>query len=103
MTTKISELEKEGEMYEVEGIVIKVFDVKEVVSKKGNRLKVQNIDISDEPSSEDAISLRVTLWEDNTDKFKVGDRVVVKGYFERYNQYYQMKIPKDGYIKKLIE
>ena len=103
MITKISELGEEGKIYEVEGIVIKALDVREVVSKKGNRLKVQNIDISDDLESEDAVSLRVTLWEDDTNKFDVGDRVAVKGLFEKYNQYYQMRIPRDGYIKKLIE
>jgi len=102
-TTKISELEEEGRIYEVEGTVVKVLDVREVVTKKGNKLKVQNIDISDEPEAEDPITLRVTVWEGDTNKFQIGDRVAVKGIFERYNQYYQMKIPKDGYIKKLIQ
>jgi len=103
MPTKISELEKEGEIYEVEGTVIKVLDVKEVMSKKNGKLKVQNIDIKDDLDSEDAVSLRITLWQEDTNKFEVGDRVAVKGIFEKYNQYYQMKIPRDGYIKKLIQ
>ena len=103
MPTKISELEKEGEVYEVEGTVIKVLDVRDVVSKKGDKLKVQNIDISDDLESADAISLRITLWQDDTNKFEVGDKVAVKGFFEKYNQYYQMRIPRDGYIKKLTD
>jgi hypothetical protein len=100
MVTKINELEKEGEVYEIECVVKNALDIREVVSKKGDKLKVQNIDVVDD-DTENAINLRITLWNEKTGKFNIGDKVKVKGYFEKYKQYYMMRIPREGYIKKI--
>jgi len=90
--TKISELEKEGEVYEIEGIVIDVGEPKEVVVKSsGEKVKVQHIKVVDEGTVEP--KLTISLWGDNVGKYKIWDKIKVKGVFERFRGgYYFSKL-----------
>ncbi|MGC8588896.1 MAG: hypothetical protein ACP5LI_07735 [Hydrogenobaculum sp.] len=81
--TKISELEKEGEIYEIEGIVVDIEEPKEVIIKKsGEKVKVQHIRVADEGTIEP--TLTISLWREEAGKYKIGDKIKVKGIFERF-------------------
>ena len=90
--TKISELENEGDVYEIEGIVIDVEEPKEVVVKSsGEKVKVQHIIVVDEGTVEP--KLTISLWRDDVGKYKIGDKIKVKGVFERFRGgYYFSKL-----------
>jgi len=96
--TKINELQAGQGSVEVEATIKELEEVKEF-EKYGRMLKLRNILVSD-----DSGSVKMTLWNDDVDKFKVGDKIKVSnGYVNEFRDEKQLTAGKFGQIEKVGE
>lgn len=96
--TKISELQAGQEDVEVEG-TIKEFEEMKEFEKFGKQLKLRNAVLED-----DSGSVKLTLWNEDAEKYKVGDKVKIsKGYVNEFKDEKQLTSGKFGIIEKVGE
>ncbi|MBN2477664.1 DNA-binding protein [Candidatus Micrarchaeota archaeon] len=92
----ISELNEGMTDVSVEAEVVSVGEVKEI-NKYGNTLKVANVEIKD-----DSGSIKLTLWNENIDKVKEGDKIKIeKGYVRSFQGELQLTLGKNGTLEVL--
>lgn len=95
---KISELTKNQGSVNIEG-VIKELGEKRTFNKYGRQLIVVNAILDDGSGT-----IKLTLWNDDADRFKEGDRVkVTNGYVSEFQGEKQLTSGKFGKIEKLGE
>jgi len=94
--TKISELTTRQGSVEVEG-TIKEIEEPRTFNKYGRELRVANALIED-----DSGSIKLTLWNDDVDKYKQGDKVkITNGYVNEFQGEKQLTSGKFGKIEKI--
>jgi len=95
---KISELSVGQGNVEVEG-TIKEVEEPRTFNKFGKELKVANANLED-----DSGTIKLTLWNDDVDKYKAGDKVkVVNGYVNEFQGEKQLTSGKFGSMEKVEE
>jgi len=94
--TKISELTARQGSVEIEG-TIKEIEEPRTFNKFGRDLRVANAVLED-----DSGTVKLTLWNDEIDKFKSGDRVkITNGYVNEFQGEKQLTAGKFGKIEKV--
>lgn len=90
---KISEL-KQGEKADIEGTVKEIGEVRSFV-KFGRPLKVATATIED-----DSGSIKLSLWNEDVDKIKVGDKIrLTNGFCKEFQGEKQVTTGKLGKIE----
>ena len=93
---KISELEKGKTGVEVEGTIKEIGDVRSF-DKYGRTLRVANAVLTD-----DSGEVKLTLWNDDIEKVKQGDKVrITNGYVNEYQGEKQLTTGKTGKLEIL--
>lgn len=93
---KISELTIRQGSVEVEG-TIKEVEEPRTFDKFGKELRVSNAVLED-----DSGTIKLTLWNDEIDKFKAGDKVkITNGYVNEFQGEKQLTAGKFGKIEKV--
>jgi len=93
---KISELKVGAVNGEVEGEIIDLEDVREVMNKYGIKMKVAGGTLKD-----DSGEVKLTLWNDDAGKFKVGDKVkITNGWVSEFKGTKQFSSGRNGKIEK---
>lgn len=93
---KVAELQPRQGKVDVE---VSISDLQEArtISKPGFSGKVQNATVRD-----DSGSIKITLWNDDAEKYAVGDRIrISNGYVSEYQGELQLSAGKFGKIEKL--
>ena len=94
---KISDLKVNEGNVELEAVVKEVEEEPKVFQKFGKELKLQNIVVED-----DSGTVKVTLWNEDTGKFAVGDKVKISnGYVKEFQDEKQLTSGKFGSIEKV--
>ena len=95
---KVSELKSGQSNIEVEGEIKKIGEIREFNSY-GRQLRVATAKIQD-----DSGSIDLSLWNENIDKVKVGDKVkITNGYVKDFQGALQLTAGKFGKIKVIRE
>ncbi|WP_370574842.1 OB-fold nucleic acid binding domain-containing protein [Methanomethylovorans sp.] len=100
-STKISDIKDGMGSINVVGRLLDISDVRTFNKKDGSKGSVSNITIGD-----DTGKIRITLWDDKTDKMtelRLGDAVeVINGYAREnnFNQQVEIQVGNHGIIKK---
>jgi ssDNA-binding replication factor A large subunit len=92
---KIAEL-KAGDNAIVEGDVLEVFEVKEMVKKDGQRIILQEVLIDDKSAG-----ITLKLWDKQVNTLKEKDRVRVVGYVSSFRDVLGISTGKFGKIEVL--
>lgn len=96
-TTKISYITPLVKSATIEGVVTSAGEVRTVNKKDGSTAQVQSIIVAD-----DSGEIRLTLWEEDTGKFAVGDRIKVEsGFVTVYQEKVQLSKGKFGRLTKV--
>jgi replication factor A1 len=94
---KISDLKTGANNSVVEGEIVDLEDVREVMNKYGVKMKVTTATLKD-----DSGEIKLTLWNEDASKFKVGDRVrITNGWVSEFKGTKQISAGKNGKIDKL--
>ncbi|MCX8163551.1 MAG: OB-fold nucleic acid binding domain-containing protein [Candidatus Micrarchaeota archaeon] len=94
---KIADLKAGLSSIVVEGQITSIQEPKEVITKYGNKIKVSHATLADETGSID-----LTLWGEDSSRFKVGDRLLIEDCFvSEFKGNLQLSIRKGGKIKLL--
>jgi replication factor A1 len=94
----ISELHAGQGNVNVEGVITEVEDVR-TFNKYGKELRVANAMLQD-----DSGDVKLTLWNEDTVKFKQGDRIkIINGYVGEFQGEKQLSSGKFGKIEKVGE
>jgi len=95
---KISELNVGQGNVEVQGVVGEVGEIR-TFNKFGRELKVANAVLRD-----DSGSIRLSLWNEDADRFKEGDEVkIINGYVNEFQGEKQLTSGKFGSMEKVGE
>jgi replication factor A1 len=95
---KISELQAGQGSVEVEAVVKELEEPKSI-NKYGRELRLRGSVLED-----DSGSIKLTLWNDDVDKFQVGDKVKIEnGYVNEFQGDKQLTAGKFGKIEKVGE
>lgn len=95
---KISELQVRQGNVDVEGTIRSIGEARSF-DRFGKQIKVADALLED-----DSGSIKLTLWNDDIDKFKVGDRVkVTNGYVNEFQGEKQLTAGKFGKLEKVGE
>jgi len=93
---KINDLSANQNGVEIEAKVIELGDAK-TINKYGREIKLRTAVINDESGS-----IKLTLWNEDTDKFNVGDSVKISnGYVTEFQNEKQLTAGKFGKIAKI--
>ncbi|MEM0437919.1 MAG: OB-fold nucleic acid binding domain-containing protein [Candidatus Micrarchaeia archaeon] len=94
---KISEIKVGAMNGEVTGEIIDLENPREVMNKYGVKMKVATATLKD-----DSGEIKLTLWNDDAAKFKVGDKVKVSnGWVSEFKGTKQLSSGKGGKIEKV--
>lgn len=81
----------------IEAEVIDMEEPREVLNKFGVRMKVAKANIRD-----DSGEINLTLWNDDTGKFKVGDKIKLEnGWVTEFKGNLQVSAGKNGKLEKI--
>ncbi len=95
---KISELQIRQGNVEVEGTIKEIGEVR-TFDRYGRELRVANATLED-----DSGTITLTLWNDDIDNYKAGDKVkITNGYVNEFQGEKQLTSGKFGKIEKLRE
>lgn len=93
---KISELFARQGSVEVEGIIKEVGEVR-TFDKFGRQLRVADAILED-----DSGTIKLTLWNDDIDNYKAGDKIkIINGYVSEFQGEKQLTSGKFGKIEKI--
>jgi replication factor A1 len=94
---KISELKVGAMNGEIKGEIIDLEDAREVMNKYGVKMKVAAGTVKD-----DSGEIKLTLWNDDSGKFKVGDKIKLSnGWVSEFKGTKQVSSGKNGKIEKV--
>jgi len=95
---KINDLKAGEGKVEVEGTVKELEEVK-TFDKYGKELRLRNAVLED-----DSGFIKLTLWNEDVDKYAVGDKIkVINGYVNEFQNEKQLTAGKFGQIEKVGE
>lgn len=81
----------------IEAEIIDMEEPREVLNKFGVRMKVAKANIRD-----DSGEINLTLWNDDTGKFKVGDKIKLEnGWVTEFKGNLQVSAGKNGNLEKI--
>lgn len=93
---KISELKIRQGNIEVEGTIAEVGETK-TFNKMGKEGRVCNVTLKD-----DSGEIKLTLWNDDVDKYKAGDKIkITNGYVNEFQGEKQLTAGRFGKIEKV--
>ena len=93
---KISELKAEMNA-DIEGEIISIEDERYVRSRFGKNLRVANARMKD-----DSGEINLSLWEDDIDRFKVGDKIKIEsGWVSSFKDELRISVGRSGKITKM--
>ena len=96
--TNISELMVKQGNVEVQGVIKEIGETK-TFNKFGKELKVADAILEDESGS-----IKLTLWNDDSQRYKEGDKVkITNGYVNEFQGEKQLTAGKYGKIEKISE
>jgi replication factor A1 len=88
---KISEIQKGMSNVTTEGKVIDISDPREVQTRYGKK------NVADAMIEDDSGQIKVSLWENQIEAIKVGDKVSIQGgYVTEFREAMQLNIPRTG-------
>ncbi len=91
---KISEIQRGMSSVSVEGKIIDISEVREVNTRYGNK------SVADATIEDDSGQIKLTLWEDQIQSIRVGDKVTVTGgYVTEFRDVVQLNIPRSGKLE----
>ncbi len=91
---KIADLKQGMSNVELEAEIASVGDVREI-NKYGRSLRVENIMLKD-----DSGTIQMSLWNENIDKVKEGDKVHIKNaYINTFRDNIQVTLGRSGTIE----
>ena len=91
---KISEIQRGMSNVSVEGKIIDISEVREVNTRYGNK------SVADATIEDDSGQIKLTLWEDQIQSVRVGDKVTVTGgYVTEFRDVVQLNIPRSGKLE----
>ncbi len=92
----ISELKSGSSKVEIEGEIVSIDETREI-NKYGRKLRVANATIKD-----DSGSITLTLWNEDIDKVKAGDKIKIEnGYVNEFQNKLQLTRGKFGTLTVL--
>jgi ssDNA-binding replication factor A large subunit len=94
-TKRIADV-KDRENVTIEGTILEVYEVKDIVKKSGERISLQEVMIDDGDAS-----MTLTLWGEDANSLKENDKVKVRGFVTEYHNKKQISKGKFGKIEKL--
>jgi hypothetical protein len=99
--TKICEIVSGMKKIVVDGYIAEKSDVREVSGRyDGNTYRVCNFLLSETKASKKENSITLVLWEEDIERFRVGDKVQIEnGYATSFNANVQLNVGKFGKIK----
>jgi hypothetical protein len=99
--TKISELQNGMKKLVIQGFLTEKADVREVLGRMVQKTyKVCNFLLSETAKSTKDNSITLVIWDDDIDKFRVGDKVQINnGYTTSYQEQLQLNVGRYGTIK----
>ncbi|MEM5815300.1 MAG: OB-fold nucleic acid binding domain-containing protein [Candidatus Aenigmatarchaeota archaeon] len=93
---KIKQIKAGMNNIELEAKVIEKFEERTVLTRYGEK-RVAHIILEDESGK-----IKASLWEDQIDKFNVGDKIKISGaYSTEFRKNIQLNIPKKGKIERI--
>lgn len=95
-TKRIADV-KDRENVTIEGTILEVYEVKEIVKKSGERVSLQETMVDD---GDTAITL--TLWGEDINSLKENDRVKIQGWVIEYNGNKKISKGKYGKIEVIV-
>ena len=91
---EISEIREGMSNISLQAKVVEVSEVREVVTRFGRR------NVADAILEDASGQINLTLWQEQIDKVKVGDRVKIEGAFAtKFKDKLQLSIPRSGKIE----
>lgn len=91
---KISEIQRGMSNVSVEGKIIDISEVREVNTRYGKK------SVADATIEDDSGEIKLTLWEDQIQSIRVGDKVTVtSGYVTEFRDVVQLNIPRSGKLE----
>ncbi len=91
---KISEIQKGMSSVSVEGKVIDISEVREVNTRYGKK------QVADAQIDDGSGEIKLTLWENQIESVKIGDKVTVTGaYITEFRNVMQLNIPRSGKLE----
>lgn len=94
MILKINEIKRGISNVETEGKIIDISDHRDVNTRYGRRR------VADAMIEDDTGQIKLTLWENQIDSVKVGDKVhIAGGYVTEFRDALQLNIPKSGKLE----
>lgn len=91
---KISEIQRGMSNVSVEGKIIDISEVREVNTRYGKK------SVADATIEDDSGQIKLTLWEDQIQSIRVGDKVTVTGgYVTEFRDVVQLNIPRSGKLE----
>ena len=91
---KISEIQRGMSNVSVEGKIIDISEVREVDTRYGKK------SVADATIEDDSGQIKLTLWEDQIQSVRVGDKVTVTGgYVTEFRDVVQLNIPRSGKLE----
>ncbi|MHB1764739.1 MAG: single stranded DNA-binding domain-containing protein [Gammaproteobacteria bacterium] len=81
----------------IEGTILEVYEVKEIIKKTGEKVSLQEVMIDDGD-----MSMILTLWEKDINSLRENDKVRVQGYVTEYNGNKKISKGKYGKIEKIL-
>ena len=94
---KISELKMGAFEGTIEGEIVDIEEPRDVLNKYGMRMKVASAVLKD-----DSGEIKLTLWNEDSSKFKVGDKVKISnGWVSEFKGTKQLSAGRNGKIEKI--
>lgn len=91
---KISEIQRGMSNVSIEGKIVDISEVREVNTRYGRR------SVADAMIEDDSGQIKLTLWEDQIQSVRVGDKVSVTGaYITEFRDVLQLNIPRSGKLE----
>lgn len=93
---KISEIQRGMSNVSIEGKIVDVSEVREVNTRYGRR------SVADAIVEDDSGQIKISLWENQINSIRVGDKVSVSGaYVTEFRDVLQLNIPRSGKLEVL--
>ena len=91
---KISEIQKGMSSVSIEGKVLDISEIRDVNTRYGKK------QVADAVIEDDTGEIKLTLWENQIQSVKIGDKVTVTGaYVTEFRSVIQLNIPRSGKLE----
>jgi len=91
---KISEIQRGMSNVSIEGKIVDISEVREVNTRYGRR------SVADAMIEDDSGQIKLSLWENQIQSVRVGDKVSVSGgYVTEFRDVLQLNIPRSGKLE----